>query len=168
MRALGGGEAATPFGAGRAASFVRQGGGRAGVPPYLPARCTSRYTDASVHARRHARSRLARRRHRHRPVTGPGVHDLRVFVLPQHSARQRRRNAFGAGISPSLIQSWNDANNDNVFADSIFGPGVRELRVPQHSARQRQHDAFGAGISPSLIQSWNDTHNDKLFADSIF
>ena len=87
-------------------------------------------------------------------IFGPGVHDLRVCVLPQHSARQRRRNAFGAGISPSLIQSWNDANNDNVFADSIFGPGVRELRVPQHSARQRQHDAFGAGICAYIAEAW--------------
>ena len=58
---------------------------------------------------------------------------MRVFVLAQRSARQRLRDAFGAGIYPSLIQSWNDNNNDKVFADSIFGPGVRELRVAQGS-----------------------------------
>ena len=72
-------------------------------------------------------------RHRQQPVPGPEVPDLRLFVLPQRSARQRLHDAFGAGIHPSLIQSWNDNTNDKVFADSIFGPGVRELRVAQGS-----------------------------------
>ena len=49
--------------------------------------------------------------------SGPGVRELRV---PQHGAMQRQHNAFGAGIPPSLIQSWNDTHNDKVFADSIF------------------------------------------------
>ena len=100
--------------------FVRQGGSARACLYCLPARHTSRHTGEAVHARRHARTRFARRRHRHRPVPGPGVHGLRVFVLPQRSARQRQHNAYCVGISPSLIQSWNDTHNDKVFAYSIF------------------------------------------------
>ena len=81
-----------------------QGGERAGVPPSLPARCTSRHTGASAHARRHVCTRLARRIHLRRPVQGLGFVICVYFILSRHSARQRHHDAFGAGIPPSLIQ----------------------------------------------------------------
>ena len=95
-------------------------GERAGVPPSLSARCTSRHTGASAHARRHVCTRLLRRRHQHRPVQGLGFMICEYFILLRHSARRRHHDAFGAAIPPSLIQCWNDTNNGKVFADSIF------------------------------------------------
>ena len=95
------------FGAEHAA-YLTARGERVGVPPSLPAQCTG----ASAHARRHVCTRLARRRQPRRPVPGPGVRDLRV--------PQRRHNAFGAGTSPILIQSWSEPQNDKLFADSVF------------------------------------------------
>ena len=57
----------------------------------LPARLTSRHTGEAVHARRHVRTRLARRRHQQQPVPRPDVPDVRVFYS---SARRRQPESF--------------------------------------------------------------------------
>ena len=92
------GEAAMPFGAAHAA-YLSARGERAGVPPSLPARCTSRYSGAFAHARRHLRTRLTCNRHRHRPVQGLGFVICVYLIVLQHSAN-RNHSVNCRGVRP--------------------------------------------------------------------
>ena len=108
------------LGAEHAACLSTRGGAQ-GVPCLL-AMSTSRHTDASTHAGTSAHASHAEDNH---AVRFQGLRFVICvyciyFVYIIYSATQRHHDAFGAGLPPSLIQAWNDTNNDKVCADSIF------------------------------------------------